>query len=170
MKSDMKAAMKTTLESIQSKPMAICIAIPLAVGALSSLLTMGSMKAFAHLRQPPLSPPGWLFPVVWSVLYILMGISTYLVYTARETPQMRFSALIAYGIMLVFNFVWPLLFFRMGMRLVAFVWLLLLLGLVLLTASLFYQVRKIAGLLYIPYLAWMVFAGYLNFGVYWLNR
>ena len=166
----MKFDFRTAMQDLHKKPLIVSIAIPLAVGGLSSLLTMGSMKAFAQLRQPPLSPPGWLFPVVWSVLYVLMGISAYLVYTARTAPQIRFSALIAYGIMLIFNFVWPLLFFRLGMRLVAFIWLILLLGLVLLTASLFYQVRKIAGLLYIPYLAWMVFAGYLNFGVYWLNR
>ena len=144
--------------------------MPLLVGGLSSLLTHRSMEAFHQLRQPPLTPPDWAFPVVWALLYTLMGIASYLVYTASATPQMRYSALIVYGVMLVFNFIWPLLFFRLGMRLVAFVWLLLLFGLIAFTASLFARVRKTAGILFIPYLLWTAFAGYLNFGVYWLNR
>ena len=166
MKFDLKAKMKALIK----KPLFICIAIPLAVGALSSLLTHSSMEAFHQLRQPPLTPPDWAFPVVWALLYALMGIASYLVYTASATPQMRYSALIVYGVMLVFNFIWPLLFFRLGMRLVAFVWLLLLFGLIAFTASLFARVRKTAGILFIPYLLWTAFAGYLNFGVYWLNR
>ena len=166
MKFDFKARMK----ALTRKPLFISIAIPLAVGGLSSLLTHGSMEAFHQLRQPPLTPPDWVFPVVWALLYTLMGIASFLVYTANATPQMRYSALIAYGVMLVFNFIWPLLFFRLGMRLVAFVWLLLLFGLIAFTASLFYRVRKTAGVLFIPYLLWTAFAGYLNFGVYWLNR
>ena len=166
----MKLDLKAMMQRIDKKPLIIAVAIPLAVGGLSALLTMGSMKAFGQLRQPPLTPPDWLFPVVWTVLYTGMGVASWLVYTAYATAQMRYTALVAYGIMLVFNFVWPLLFFRLGIRLVAFVWLLLLFGLVLLTASLFYQIRKPAGLLFIPYLLWTAFAGYLNFGVYWLNR
>jgi len=166
MKFDFKARMKALIK----KPLFISIAIPLAVGGLSSLLTHGSMEAFHQLRQPPLTPPDWVFPVVWALLYTLMGVASFLVYTANATPQMRYSALIAYGVMLVFNFIWPLLFFRLGVRLVAFVWLLLLFGLIAFTASLFYRVRKTAGALFIPYLLWTAFAGYLNFGVYWLNR
>lgn len=166
----MKSDMMSRIKNILTKPLIVSLAIPLAVGGLSSLLTHSSMDAFKQLRQPPLTPPDWVFPVVWSVLYILMGVASYLVYTANATPQVRYSALIAYGMTLVFNFVWPLLFFRLGMRLVAFFWLLMLLGLILLTASLFYGVRKAAGLCLAPYLLWTVFAGYLNFGVYWLNR
>lgn len=166
----MRFDLKAMMQRIDKKPLIICIAIPLAVGGLSSLLTMGSMKAFGQLRHPPLMPPDWAFPVAWSILYVLMGAASYLVYRANATAQMRYCALLAYGLMLIFNFVWPLLFFRLGMRLVAFVWLIMLFCLVLLTASLFERVRRIAGLLFIPYLAWTVFAGYLNFGVYWLNR
>jgi len=166
----MKFDLKTRMKALIRKPLFICIAIPLAVGGLSSLLTHGSMEAFHQLNQPPLTPPDWVFPVVWALLYTLMGVASFLVYTANATPQMRYSALIAYGVMLVFNFIWPLLFFRLGVRLVAFVWLLLLFGLIAFTASLFYRVRKTAGALFIPYLLWTAFAGYLNFGVYWLNR
>ena len=168
--SDTKADAKAAVKHIRNKPLVVCIAVPLIVGGLSSLLTMGSMAAFRQLQKPPLTPADWVFPVAWGILYVLMGVASYLVYTANATPQMRYSALIAYGVTLVFNFVWPLLFFRLGMRLVAFVWLLLLLGLVALTASIFGRVRKSAGLLLLPYLVWTAFAGYLNFGVYLLNR
>lgn len=166
----MKFDLKAMMQHADKKALLISIAIPLAVGGLSTLLTHGSMEAFHQLRQPPLTPPDWLFPVVWGVLYVMMGIASYLICKADATPQMRYSALIAYGVMLVFNFIWPLLFFRLGVRLVAFMWLLLLFGLVVFTASLFYRVRKTAGALFIPYLLWTAFAGYLNFGVYWLNR
>ena len=169
-KSDVISDTKAAVKSIRNKPLVVCIAVPLIVGGLSSLLTMGSMAAFRQLQKPPLTPADWVFPVAWGILYVLMGVASYLVYTANATPQMRYSALIAYGVTLVFNFVWPLLFFRLGMRLVAFVWLLLLLGLVALTASIFGRVRKSAGLLLLPYLLWTAFAGYLNFGVYLLNR
>ena len=168
--SDTKSDTKAAVKSIRNKPLVVCIAVPLIVGGLSSLLTMGSRAAFRQLQKPPLTPADWVFPVAWGLLYVLMGVASYLVYTANATPQMRYSALIAYGVTLVFNFVWPLLFFRLGMRLVAFVWLLLLLGLVALTASIFGRVRKSAGVLLLPYLVWTAFAAYLNLGVYLLNR
>lgn len=162
--------MKFDGKAIRWKPLLIAVGIPLAVGGLSALLTRGSMDAFLRLRQPPLTPPAWVFPAVWAVLYALMGAASYLVATANATPQMRYCALIAYGLTLLFNFVWPLLFFRLGFRLVAFVWLVMLFLLIILAASLFGRVRRLAGLLLIPYLLWTAFAGYLNFGVYWLNR
>ena len=169
-KSDQKSDTKAAAKRIRNKPLIVCIAVPLLTGGLSSLLTMGGMAAFSQLQKPPLTPADWVFPVAWSILYVLMGVASYLVYTANATPQMRYSALIAYGVTLVFNFVWPLLFFRLGMRLVALMWLLLLLGLVALTASIFGRVRKSAGVLLLPYLVWTAFAAYLNLGVYLLNR
>lgn len=169
-KSNQKSDTKAAAKHILNKPLAVCIAVPLLTGGLSSLLTMGGMAAFRQLQKPPLTPADWVFPVAWGILYVLMGVASYLVYTANATPQMRYSALIAYGVTLVFNFVWPLLFFRLGMRLVALVWLLLLLGLVALTASIFGRVRKSAGVLLLPYLVWTAFAAYLNLGVYLLNR
>lgn len=170
MKSDMMNNMRAMAARVEKKPLAIAIAVPLLVGGLSSLLTHRSMEAFHQLRQPPLTPPDWVFPVAWSALYVLMGIASYLVYTSDATPQMRYSALIAYGVTLVFNFVWPLLFFRLGMRLAALLWLFILFGLIVLTASLFGRIRRAAGLCFVPYLLWTAFAGYLNAGVYWLNR
>ena len=156
MKSDMMNNMRAMAARVEKKPLAIAIAVPLLVGGLSSLLTHRSMEAFHQLRQPPLTPPDWVVPVAWSVLYILMGVASYLVYTSDAT--------------LVFNFVWPLLFLRLGMRLAALLWLFILFGLIVLTASLFGRIRRAAGLCFVPYLLWTAFAGYLNAGVYWLNR
>ncbi|MBQ2957779.1 MAG: tryptophan-rich sensory protein [Clostridia bacterium] len=113
--------MKLAFHNIRWKPLCAAVAIPLGVGALSSLLTKGSMEAFSRLRQPPLSPPDWVFPVVWSGLYVLMGTASYLV-NERDLPkQTRMTALTAYGATLVLNFLWPLLFFRAGMHLAAFI-------------------------------------------------
>ena len=147
----------------------ICIAIPLAVGGLSAVVTKDSMDAFAALTQPPLSPPGWLFPVVWTILFTLMGISFYLYITAMPPMSTAPKGLILYGLQLVFNFFWSILFFNLGAYGFAFVWLLVLWGLILATALAFSKVSKPAAYLLIPYLVWVTFAGYLNLGIAILN-
>ena len=151
---------------IEWKNLITCIAIPLAVGALSSLLTKNSMENFAMLQKPAFAPPGFLFPVVWTILYVLMGIASYLVLMSRKTTG---NALLVYGIQLVFNFFWSILFFHLGLCMFAFLWLVLLWLLILLTTVLFYQILKPAGYLMIPYLLWVTFAGYLNLGICLLN-
>lgn len=153
---------------IQLKNLIVGILIPLAVGGLSALFTMGSMESFETLNKPPLSPPGWLFPVVWSVLFILMGIASYLVYVSPRSYD-RKSALTLYGIQLFFNFVWSLLFFNLEAYLFAFIWLVALWILIIITAIKFYRISKSAGYLLIPYIIWVTFAGYLNFAIYLLN-
>lgn len=153
---------------IQWKKLVVCIVIPLAVGGVAALLTMNSMKTFASLNQPLLSPPAWLFPVVWTILYTLMGIASYLVATSDKTYRAR-SALTFYGIQLAFNFLWSIVFFNLEAYWVAFVWLVLLWGLILITTVLFYRISKTAGYLLIPYLLWVTFAGYLNLTIAILN-
>lgn len=153
---------------IDWKKLAICVAIPLLVGGLAALLTRDSMEAFGALNQPPLSPPGWLFPVVWTILYILMGVASYLVVTARRSRMIN-PALTAYGAQLFFNFFWSIIFFNWQQYLFAFIWLLVLWVLILVTLSRFYRIDKRAGYLLIPYLLWVTFAGYLNLGIYLLN-
>jgi len=153
---------------IDKKRLAVCVAIPLAVGGISALVTQGSMETFERLNQPPLSPPGWLFPVVWTVLFALMGIASYLV-SASETGERRKRALITYGVQLTFNFLWTIVFFNLEWFLFAFVWLIALWLLILATLVQFYRIRKTAGYLLIPYLLWVAFAGYLNFGIFLLN-
>ena len=158
-----------TDQKIGKKKLAICIAIPLSVGGISAWLTMNSMEAFERLNQPPPSPPGWLFPVVWTVLFVLMGIGSYLVVESATTQTVQKPALWTYGIQLAFNFLWTIVFFNLQWFLFAFVWLVVLWLLILATIIQFYRIRKAAGYMLIPYLLWVAFAGYLNFGVYLLN-
>lgn len=153
---------------IDFKKLIVNIAIPLGIGALSAFISMDSMMKFGELNQPPLSPPGWLFPVVWSILYVLMGIAAYLV-TVSDKPARSKTSLTVYGIQLFFNFAWSIIFFNFEMYLFAFIWLLVLLALIVLNAILFYQIDKRAGLLFIPYIIWVIFAGYLNSAIYLLN-
>ena len=135
----------------------------------AGLLTMNSMEAFEALNQPPLSPPGWLFPVVWTVLYVLMGIASYLVSVSDAPHEEKARALWTYGIQLAFNFLWPIAFFNLKWYLFAFLWLVILWILILITALRFGRIRKPAGYLLVPYLLWVAFAGYLNLGIYLLN-
>lgn len=146
------------------------IAIPLLVGGLASFLSGGGMEMFAVLRKPPLSPPGWLFPVVWTILYSLMGLASYYISTADVSEEKRAEALTIYGFQLVVNFLWPIFFFDFEWYLFSFFWLLLLWVLIALMIKKFSEISKIAAWLCVPYLLWVTFAGYLNLGIWWLNR
>ena len=136
---------------IRWKELLVAIAIPLLVGGLSALLTSGSMQDFEQLIKPPLSPPGWLFPVVWTVLYILMGIASYLIYTAKHSAGLAGNALFFYALQLFFNFFWSVIFFNWEMYLLAFIWLIILWALIIITAVKFYRISKPAGYLMIPW-------------------
>ena len=151
------------------KRLLLCLAVPLMVGAAAGLLTQNSMETFEALKQPPLSPPGGLFPVVWTALYLLMGISSYLVCVSDAAREEKSRALWAYGVQLAFNFLWPIFFFNLAWYLFAFAWLVVLWILILITALRFRRIRSLAGRLLIPYLLWVAFAGYLNLGIYLLN-
>lgn len=155
---------------INKRLLFICIAIPLIVGLVSGLLTRNSMETFALVEKPPLAPPGWLFPVVWTILYILMGVSSYII-LASDAPQEKISdAIKIYTYQLVVNFLWPTFFFNFGWYFFSFLWLLLLWGLVFLMIRKFYDISRIAAYMNVPYLVWLTFAGYLNAGVWLLNR
>lgn len=151
------------------KRLLLCLAVPLVVGAAAGLLTQNSMETFEALKQPPLSPPGWLFPVVWTALYLLMGISSYLVCVSDAAREEKARALWAYGVQLAFNFLWPIFFFNLAWYLFAFAWLVVLWILILITALRFRRIRSLAGRLLIPHLLWVAFVGYLNLGIYLLN-
>ena len=146
----------------------ICLAIPLAVGGLAALLS-GGMDSYKVLNQPPLSPPGWVFPIVWTILYLLMGEASYRVLTSGKEKADIQKALIAYGVQLFLNFLWPLVFFGGQLYLTAFIILILLWIAIFITMRLFSKVDETAGDLLIPYLLWVTFAGYLNLGVFLLN-
>ncbi len=149
---------------INIKTLIICIAVPLAVGALAAFLIKDSIPLYAAMPKPPLAPPGWLFPIVWTILYILMGISSYLVYVS-DSPY-RQSALTIYAIQLVLNFIWPLVFFNMQNYLFALIILILLWAAVFKMIQKFHAVSPVAAKLQIPYLIWLTFAAYLNLAIY----
>ena len=113
------------------------------------------MEQFQQLNKPPLTPPGWLFPVVWTILFLMMGLASYLVWRSNSPRHAVRGALALYGVQLGFNF--------------AFFWLVILWVLIAATALRFYRLSKTAGYLMVPYLLWVAFAGYLNFGVYLMN-
>lgn len=147
----------------------VCMGLPLLVGGLAGLITNDSMMTFQMLNKPALSPPGWLFPVVWTILYILMGISSYLVLASEDNSDNVNIALKFYIIQLAVNFFWPIFFFTFDLYLFSFIWLLQLIALVLITIILFARISKSAAYLQIPYLIWLIFAGYLNLSIYLLN-
>lgn len=146
-----------------------CIAIPLLTGALAALISLGGMRTFESLNQPPLSPPGWLFPIAWTILYTLMGIASYLVLVSGKNKEAIQKVILVYAYQLVVNFLWPTFFFNFGWYLFSFFWLLLLWGLVLILILRCYRISEKAAYLLIPYLLWLSFAGYLNLAVWWLN-
>ncbi len=152
------------------KTLLICVAIPLIVGGLSGFLTRDSMETFALLNKPPLSPPGFLFPIVWTILYILMGLASYLVVTSDNPRGQINEALMMYALQLGINFFWSIFFFNCGWYLFSFFWLVLLWIFIFRTIQLFLPLSKTAAYLMLPYLAWVTFAGYLNLGIWWLNR
>ena len=154
---------------INYKLLTFCILIPLTIGALSGFLTFNSMQNFENITKPPLSPPGFLFPIVWTILYILMGIASYLVVTGKGSKNKTKEALIFYGLQLFFNFFWSIIFFNLEWYMLAFVWLVILWVLIFNTMISFYEISKLAGYLFIPYLIWVTFAGYLNLAIYILN-
>lgn len=153
---------------IKFKPLIISILIALAVGGLSGFISMGSMDTYENLQRPALSPPSWVFPVVWTILFILMGIASYIVYMSNS--DIKGKALKVYAIQLAVNFIWPLIFFNGQKYFLAFVWLLFLIVLIVETILLFKEVNKKAAILLTPYLLWTIFAGYLNISIYLLNR
>jgi len=153
---------------INWKKLLLCLAIPLAVGGLAAVLS-GGMSDYGAMAKPPLSPPGWVFPVVWSILYLLMGYASYRILESGAAEREIRKALTLYGLQLFANFVWPLLFFGGGWFLLSFFWLIALWVLIFLTIRAFSGIDETAGNLLIPYILWVTFASYLNFGIYLLN-
>ncbi len=149
------------------KVYAFNIFIALAVGGLSAFLTGGGSDLYSEIVQPPLSPPSWLFPVVWTLLFVLMGISSSII--CLSTGPAKRSALTVYGLQLAVNFLWSIIFFNLRAFYFAFFWLLLLLLLIIIMIYKFYKINKTAAYLQIPYLIWVSFAGYLTLAIALLN-
>ena len=152
---------------INYKRLIICILIPVLTGGLSALLTMNNMNIYDNINLPKLSPPGIIFPIVWTILYILMGISLYFVslksYDLSEKAQKIFV------IQLILNFIWSIIFFNFKNFILAFIVLILLWIFILKMILSFYKLSAFSGILQIPYLLWVFFAGYLNLMIIILN-
>lgn len=153
------------MKKINISNLTISILIPLAVGAFSSLFS-GNMS-YSTFNMPSFSPPAYLFPIVWTILYILMGISSYLIYSTNDPGKGK--ALTTYVIQLIFNFFWSIIFFGFSQYLFAFVWLIALIILIIIMIYQFYEILPLAAYLQIPYLLWCIFAAYLNYTIYTLN-
>lgn len=148
----------------------IALIIPLAVGGISAALTYKGMAEYGSMNKPPLSPPAWIFPVVWTIMYLLMGLASYLIFVSESNYHSKTFALLVYAVQLAMNFMWSILFFNLGYYLFAFIWLFIMWGIVIVCAILFRGFSRVAAVLMIPYILWLTFAAYLNLGTYLLNR
>ncbi|MGN1205811.1 MAG: TspO/MBR family protein [Eubacterium sp.] len=145
------------------------VLLVLAVGTIAGILTREGAAQYAEMTKPVISPPAVLFPIVWTILYTLMGIGLARIWMSEATP-VRNQGLNLFWLQLFFNFMWSILFFNFGAYGIAFFWLLVLLSLILAMTAKWYKTDSIAVKLQIPYALWVAFAGYLNFAVWQLNR
>ena len=148
-----------------NKKLIIYILIPLIVGFIGSFLG-GSTEIYKEINTPPFAPPSFLFPIVWTILYVLMGISSYMISKEKDSEK----ALKIYFTQLAVNMLWPLFFFRFRWFLFSSVWLVLLVGLIIYMIFEFKKLNKTAAYLQIPYVLWCSFATILNISIYALNK
>lgn len=154
---------------------ALAIAVPLGGGFIISLFTRDAMSKFSSFNQPPLAPPAWLFPVAWTILYILMGVASYLIWkkghdaNAPADKTASKTALIIYAVQLVFNFIWTPVFFSLGWHWFAFIWLMVMWVLIIALMSKTHKISRPAFWMLLPYIIWCTFAAYLNCGIAILN-
>ena len=165
-----KNNLKNTLnqERVNYKMLILFIGFALAAGFLGSLLG-GNMTSFKNLKKPFFTPPSIAFPVIWTILYILMGVSSYLICCNKTDKKFKKRAFFFYLIQLLVNTLWSLFFFRFSWLLFAFFWLLLLIILVIVMIIKFYKLKPLAAYLQIPYLLWLIIAGILNLAIVILN-
>lgn len=149
------------------------ILLPIVGGVISSLITGDSMMEFSKLNQPVLAPPAWLFPIAWTILYILMGVASYLIYKVKTKNQkekkFRKAELILYFTQLAFNFIWTILFFEFELRYFSFGWLILMWAMILALIIMTFKNSKVAAWCLMPYILWCTFAAYLNIMIAVLN-
>ena len=151
---------------INIRKLLISIIIPVLLGSIVGFIT-SSANSYNEFIQPSFAPPGILFPIVWTILYTLMGISSYII--SESDSYDKNNALLIYYVQLIVNLLWSFIFFSFGWYLFAFIWILLLIVLVVIMIKKFYSISKVSGLLQIPYLLWLVFAAILNLSIYILN-
>ncbi|MDY4949870.1 MAG: TspO/MBR family protein [Clostridium cadaveris] len=148
----------------------ISLIISVGGGFIAGIFNKNYILMYSNLQKPVFSPPAIVFPIVWTILYILMGIAAYRVYMVIKETNTSKIPLVFYGIQLILNFLWPFLFFNFRLYGLAFVELVVLFIFIILTTIAFFKRDKVAGMLMIPYAAWVAFAGVLNFFVWMLNE
>ena len=151
---------------INYKYLLLSILLPVFLGSFIGFLT-APFNDYYEIILPSFAPSGILFPIIWTILYILMGISSYIVATSNFSN--KYDALFIYGIQLVINLFWSVWFFVFKFYLLSFIWILLLIAFVVIMIKKFYEISKLSAYLQIPYLLWLVFAGILNISIYLLN-
>lgn len=150
---------------LNGKKLAASVLLPVVGGSIiGAVANRNTREDYQHLKKPSFSPPGWVFPVVWTGLYTAMGIAKYRASVRKPTTAL------SYNIQLGLNFLWSFLFFRWGLRGTAFVEIALMLGAITWTTYEFYQADAVAGMLMMPYVAWVAFALGLNYSIWSLNR
>lgn len=149
---------------IDYKKLFLNILIPVILGAIVGFLS-GSSKGYDYIVQPSFAPPSIVFPIVWTILYILMGVSSYIV----STNDAYNNALPSYYFQLIINLLWSFIFFKFKLYFIAFLWIILLIVSVIVMIKKFYNISRVSAYLQIPYLLWLIFAAYLNYAIYILN-
>ncbi|AWI05316.1 TspO/MBR family protein [Clostridium drakei] len=148
----------------------ISIIISEGIGIFSAILGMSNSKTYMNFNKPSFSPPSWVFPIVWTILFFLMAIAAYRIWIRGKQGENIRKALELYVVQLMLNFFWTIIFFRFRLYGIAFFELLVLLIAILLTTFEFYRIDKVSAYLMIPYIIWVSFAGVLNYAIWMLNR
>ncbi len=161
--------MKTRSKKVLTFTFIIAILIPLLTGIFSAFLTAGDMKLYETMTRPALSPPGFLFPIVWTVLYIVMGTASFFIYTSDAEKEQKRRALSLYVAQLLMNFFWSTLFFTYQLYFLSFLWLMGMWVLILLCGIRFYKIHRASGIMMGGLLLWTTFAAYLNFASFIIN-
>ncbi len=146
----------------------ICLLLPQLAGGLGAIATAESVNTwYAEINKPFFTPPGFVFPIVWPLLYFMMGLASWFIWKQRNSHPLGRRALWIYGIHLVLNTLWSFLFFGLQNPGLAFAEIILLWLVIVVTMLYFFKIRRLAGYLFVPYLAWVSFATVLN-GTIWL--
>lgn len=160
---------KLNQKNVNYKMLVLFILFALMAGGIGALLG-GNMEDFQTLKKPSFAPPAILFPIIWTILYILMGISSYLICCNKTDQKFKKKACAIYLVQLIVNCLWTFFFFRLNWLFFSFLWLLLLIILVVIMIWKFYNIKPLAAYLQIPYILWILFAAILNFSIYLLNK
>lgn len=155
------------MKNLDIKKLLFYIITTILIGTIPSIFVFKSINIYNSLNRPPLSPPSIVFPIAWTILYILMGISIYIIMQSKR--KLKKNARLIYYIQFVTNALWTPIFFGFKEYFLAFLWILMLIVFVITMILTFYKISKKAAYIQIPYLLWLLFASYLNFGVFVLN-